>query len=67
MATLQNEYVQYESLAAWNTPSSEGILISNDEDGEGVYFYVDENSDEHQWIIDRLKEFSLDEVPFPTK
>jgi len=65
--TLQSEYVEYESLAAWNTPDSEGILISNDEDGEGVYFYVNENSKEYQWITNRLKDFTLDEVPFPTK
>jgi len=64
---LQDEYVEYESLAAWNTQDSEGILIKNDEDGEGVYFFVNENSKEYQWITDRLKEFSLDEVPFPTK
>jgi len=64
---LQKRYIQYESLAAWNTPQSEGILVQNDEDGEGVYFYVNENSDEHHWIRDKLKDFSLDEIPFPTK
>ena len=65
--TLQSSYVQYDSLAAWNTDESEGILISNDEDGEGVFFYVSENSNEYQWITNRLKDLTLDEVPFPTK
>ena len=64
---LQKEYVQYESLAVWQKENSEGILISNDEDGEGIYLYLEENSSIHQWIADKLKEFSLDEVPFPTK
>ena len=64
---LQNEYVQYDSLAAWNTADSNGILIHNDEDGEGIYLYVNENSKEHQWITDTLNDFSLEEVPFPSK
>jgi len=64
---LQNEYAQYDSLAAWNTEESEGILISNDEDGEGIYLYCNENSKEHKWIIDKLSDFSLEEVPFPTR
>ena len=64
---IQKEYVQYESLAAWEIENSEGILIQNDEDGEGIYLYLDENSREHQWITDKLKNFSLDDVPFHTK
>jgi len=64
---LQKEYVEYESLASWNTEKSEGILIQNDEDGEGIYLYFNENSKEHQWITDNLNDFSLEEVPFPTK
>ena len=64
---LQNDYVQYESLTAWQTENNEGILISNDEDGEGIYIYLNESSKEYEWITDKLKEFSFDEVPFPTK
>ena len=64
---IQKEYVEYESLSAWKTESSEGILIQNDEDGEGVYLYLNENSKEHQWITDKLKNFSLEDVPFYTK
>lgn len=64
---LQKAYVEYGSLAAWATESSEGILIQNDEDGEGIYFYLNENSREHQWITDKLNDFSLEEVPFPVK
>ena len=61
---IQNEYVEYESLAAWETENNEGILVQNDEDGEGIYLYVNENSREYQWITNKLKNFSLDDVPF---
>jgi len=64
---LQKEYVEYNSLAHWQTQSNESILISNDEDGEGVYFYLNENSNEYEWITNKLNNFALDEVPFPTK
>lgn len=64
---LQKEYVQYESLAAWELENTEGVLIQNDEDGEGIYLYFNENSREHQWITKRLKDISLEEVPFHAK
>ena len=64
---LQKEFVEYASLSAWANENNEGILIHNDEDGEGIYLYLDENSKEHQWITNKLKDFSLDDVPFPTK
>lgn len=64
---IQNEYVAYDSLSTWEDESSEGVLIQNDEDGEGIYLYMNENSKEYQWLSDRLKEFSLDEVPFNAK
>ena len=64
---IQKEYVEYASLTVWENENNQGILIQNDEDGEGIYLYMDENSKEYQWLIDRLKEFSLDEVPFHAK
>ncbi|MEA1919729.1 MAG: hypothetical protein U9N52_07810 [Campylobacterota bacterium] len=64
---VQNEYVAYESLSAWETQSSDGILIKNDEDGEGIFIYFNENSKEQQWIMNKLENFSLDEVPFLTR
>ena len=64
---LQKEFVEYASLSAWANENNEGILIHNDEDGEGIYLYLDENSKEHQWITEKLKDFSLDDVPFHTK
>jgi len=64
---IQKEYVEYESLAAWELDTNDSILIQNDEDGEGVYLYINENSKEHQWIADKLKNFSLEDVPFHSK
>jgi len=64
---IQKEYVEYESLGAWELDTNDSILIQNDEDGEGIYLYFNENSKEHQWITDKLKNFSLDDVSFPTK
>ena len=64
---IQKEYVEYGSLTVWENENNQGILIQNDEDGEGIYLYMDENSKEYHWLLDRLKEFSLDEVPFHAK
>ncbi len=64
---LQKNYVEYSSLNAWGMQEDAGVLIQNDEDGEGIYLYMDENSKEHQWIMQRLSDLSLEEVPFPTK
>ncbi|QSZ41052.1 hypothetical protein GJV85_02615 [Sulfurimonas aquatica] len=64
---LQKEYVEYDSLVSWQENNNEGILISNDEDGEGIFLYLAENSKEYQWIVSKLNDLSLEEVPFPTK
>ena len=70
--TLQNfvaysEYVEYESLAAWEANTDNSILIKNDEDGGSIYFFFNEDSDVGEWINNKLKDFSLDEVPFEAK
>ena len=64
---IQKEYVEYESLAAWESDRNDSILVKNDEDGGAIYFFFNENSSVHQWITDKLKNFSLDEVPFHSK
>ena len=61
---IQKEYVEYDSLSAWATKSDEGILIQNDEDGQGIYLYFKKDSKEQEWIMNTLKAFSLDEVDF---
>jgi len=64
---IQKAYVPYDALAAWGQEENDTVLIQNDEDGGGIYLFVNENSKIHKWIIDRLKDFSLDEVPFQEK
>lgn len=64
---LQKEYIQHESLSAWEAENKEGILIQNDEDGGEVSFYFNDDSKEKSWINEKLKNLSLDEVPFQAK
>ena len=61
---LQKEHMPYKNLAEWAAHSEDSLLIQNDDEGEGVYFYFNENSKMHAWLIDTLKDFSWDEVPF---
>ena len=62
--TISKEYAEYESLAAWEADERDTILIQNEEDGGSVILFVNEDSKEHEWIVNTLKEFSLDEVVF---
>ena len=61
------DYVEYGSLAAWEEENNGSILVKNDEEGGCINFFVSEGSKEQQWIIDKLKDFSLDEVTFQAK
>lgn len=58
--------IHYNNLSEWETNSKESLLIQNDDEGEGegIYFYVTEDSHIHKWILDKLKDLSLDEIPF---
>jgi len=61
---IAKEFIQYDSLSAWETESKESILIRNDEEGGCISFFFNENSEAGTWIRDELKDFSLDEAPF---
>ena len=61
---IQKEYVEYESLSAWELDTNDSILVQNDEDGGAIYFYFNENSSVQEWIKNKLENFSLDEVSF---
>jgi len=61
---MQKEFVQYDSLTAWEAESKETILVQNDEDGGCISFFFNEDSPVFQWIQEKLKDFTLDEVPF---
>lgn len=64
---LSKSYAHYETLAAWESESRDCVLIQNDENGGAIYLFFNEGSPEHQWIRERLKEFTLDDVPFQAK
>ena len=61
---MQKVGIAYDSLNDWGTNATNSLMIKNDEEGEGVYFYVEENSELHTWIVDKLSDCTLDEVPF---
>jgi hypothetical protein len=61
---LQQEAIAYSSLSEWSVKSENSLLIQNDDEGEGVYFYFLENSEVHKWLLEKLSDFSLDEIPF---
>lgn len=62
--TIAKAYVEYESLAAWEADGGDTVLVQNEEDGGSIIFFVNEGSAVHQWILQKLKAFSLDEVVF---
>jgi hypothetical protein len=64
---IQEAFVQYDGLSSWELEEKGTILVQNDVDGGGIYFFVNENSQEYLWIVEKLKSFSLDEVPFEAK
>lgn len=64
---LQDNYVDYDSLAHWGESNEESLMIKNDDEGEGFYLYMNEDSSPHRWILEKLKEFSLDTVEFNEK
>jgi hypothetical protein len=52
----------YESIEAWSKDTAVSLLIKNDEEGEGIYLYCEKNTALHQWILQRLDGYNLDEV-----
>lgn len=63
---MQKDFVQYSNLQDWSQ-NNNGLLVKNDEEGEGVYFYLNENSPLHKWILKKLQDFSLDNAPLIIK
>ncbi|WP_309497178.1 hypothetical protein [Sulfurovum sp.] len=61
---IHTEYIQYDTLTAWESEKNDSILLQNDEDGGAIYFFVNENSSVLEWIKNKLENFSLDEIPF---
>lgn len=59
------DYVSYANAASWTLESDDGLLIQNDEEGEGVYLFFGEDSEVREWVLKSLEAFTLDEVPLP--
>jgi hypothetical protein len=61
---VQAQPVAYDTLTQWADNAQDGMLIQNDAEGEGLFFYLEENSPLHQWLMKKLNHFSLEDVPF---
>lgn len=64
---LQKEYVPYNTTAVWESAQEGSVLVQNDADGGSLYLFFSENSQEHIWVQEKLKDFSLDEVILEVK
>lgn len=64
---MDNKYIEYGSASAWKEENNDSILVKNDEDGGLISFFMKENSEAHLWLVDKLKDFSIDEIEFSAK
>lgn len=64
---MQKEYIDHESIKGWKDNANDGVIVRNDEDGEGIYIYLNKSSKEYEWITNKLNNFSLDDIPFDLK
>jgi hypothetical protein len=49
----------------WIQKGEEGVMICNDEEGEGIYLYLEKESPLYAWVTGQLSDLSWDEVPVP--
>lgn len=61
---LQKESKIYNTIESWSQEAENSLMIQNDEEGEAVYFYCEENSPIHEWIKEKLSDYSLDDMGF---
>ncbi|HQR74019.1 MAG TPA: hypothetical protein PLH07_05885 [Sulfurovum sp.] len=61
---VQGNPIAYDTLTQWAENAQDGMLIQNDAEGEGLFFYLEENSPLHHWLKEKLNHFSLEDVPF---
>lgn len=61
---LQAESKVYSTVDIWSQEENNSLLIQNDEEGEGIYFYCEENSPIHTWLKEKLSAYTLDDMGF---
>jgi hypothetical protein len=61
--TLAPTFIEYQNNVKWLENYKEGLLIKNDDEGEGVHIYLEQDSKLHLWLLEYLKKFTLDEAP----
>lgn len=59
---LREMFQSYNNITEWSKDEKESLLIQNDEEGEGVYLYCNEDSKLHKYLLEKLDGFVLDEV-----
>jgi hypothetical protein len=48
----------YDELL-WIKNEKDGIVVSNDEDGQCLYFYLNDECKKHEWIVEYLKPYNV--------
>ena len=62
--SLEKELTAQTFIIKWGGEDKDGLVIQNDDEGEGIYFYVTEGSAVHTWPLEKLSDYSVDEIPF---
>jgi len=61
---MQKMPIAYDGLNEWGQNATDSLMIQNDEEGEGIYFFVEKGSNIHTWLVNKLSDCTLDDVPF---
>lgn len=64
---LENGHVHYDTFSDWAADEKDNVLLQNDDEGEGLFFYFNEGSKVESWILEKLQDFSLEKVSFGDK
>ena len=62
---MSSSHVKYSNYIEYIENSPASLLIQNDEEGEGLHLYMEEDSNLHKNIKSKLSDFTLDEAPKP--
>jgi hypothetical protein len=60
---LTNDSVRisgYDDELLWIKNEKDGIVILNDEDGQCLYFYLNDECKKHEWIVEYLQKYGIE-------